>query len=1608
MKVINTCENKENPNDYCPSDPPTLAEIGTLKWDPKIVNFEYSHLTNEALVTAFFPHTPSGEAPGDRGIALFWVDRSGTETRLPYSCDLLIDHNFGTCPPTTIPYLSDAVSLRLRLTACGTIPTRVKKTEKTIPYPVPYLDYDDEPKMCGEDATAGAPVRLTNGNMRYEEALPLPSLISGDRLMTYDTENGRRGFFGTGWWSIFDAVVDNWGADGYRVITESNHSILFDSGGNQVFPVTGPLGSLEDLGKGGYRYTVPSGSVVRHFNNDGRLEKIEEPAQNTSLEIDWAGVLPDSVYDTNGRWTRSFTFYTPPDSNVVMIESIASSGTTLEFSYDNISSSDQYEQFRIGEISANTNLWRKYIYDDYGRLLEANDGTGAFIETHSYDPDTGYAISSSTATENITSIEYRVPPSEVYGRQPNLAEDEYVTRVTWAPFPGTDLERVVEYYIRPVRIPPEGDNLAPDRVYEVNGDCGCPGGGEFLSFARDNFGRVVRRQDASGYVTIYEHDASNRVRSVKHGYYPAGCDPISDPVLCRRSSDELADLAPEGLVASPQATAVEFSYDDVLPNRVASTCRNTVVPGSLFPEDACEIVDYSETGAIIERTSTGTIWDHDLGTADPEFEVRSEITTLYAELTTPVFDPTEFHDGIVFDYLAWEDDPQPEGLPKQIDGPLGNTPYADVTEFVYYPLSVDQGDPEPDPRLRGRLAAVKVPANDEQTPNAFLVTVYDDYDAFGNPTTIIDPRGVVTKYVYDHLGRLEETTLKGNCNPDLGFNQDPLCGQDLISTYTYHGSTNRVDLITQPGGAITSQVYEPTWGRLWKTLRGSSTATITEGIYRGIDGDSGAVLWEKTIQKAGGVWTTRRKTQYRYDNAGRVKTVIRPTSPTDPDPAVETYEYDHAGNLKFVTDPLHASANIEYLYDPLGRLAEVKQLAEADPDPERWIDTEYGYDAHGNLARLTDANGNVTEYAVDDFGQTYRIDSPVTGITQMSYDADGRLTSRKDARGAEETREYGLSGGPTQITFSLSPMTDDIVTYGYRHGFRVTATSGDVSEGWTYDRRGSILNYLRDGQSLLFEYNEDGALSKRKRGPYEVIDYVPDWAGRPSAVLYTAPFNGAPVQTIVSAMDWLPQGPISRVQRGSIIDEHHTFDLQYRMTGHIVNNGTGPLVDREYDYDNAGNLLGIDDLLDPTRDLDYMYDELGRLERAEGPFGPNSQIDYEYDDIGSRKRRDVYDTMPVYTRSEILESFDFEGSTPLITLYVKQLKFMSEIHDIFNDDSGSITQDVFAEYHYSPRGKMFERGSWGFDYDAAGLRARTVAPAPASTETLHYHGPDGEQLFEEERVSGVPSRAWTHIFAGDRLLAQVEHSYSAGQYTGSEVRHVESDHIAFPIMSLNNTGTVVWEARDVLPFGEIVTSVGTADPMLRYPGQWALRDFYSAPKLYSNGYRWYLPEWGRYSQSDPLGLWGSANLYLYAEANPTVNTDITGLTVDPGPHYRGTYKKLKDCSQFFSSFIGYFENSPVNYRIRNYENAPFGYDGGGCLFTFKNSWGGPTIWVPPQYTGEGTTNKQKCRSLTKCFVHEFFELYAIRRLGHSQSGAAGDAHRLADRLDDKVADCCCD
>ena len=104
------------------------------------------------------------------------------------------------------------------------------------------------------------------------------------------------------------------------------------------------------------------------------------------------------------------------------------------------------------------------------------------------------------------------------------------------------------------------------------------------------------------------------------------------------------------------------------------------------------------------------------------------------------------------------------------------------------------------------------------------------------------------------------------------------------------------------------------------------------------------------------------------------------------------------------------------------------------------------------------------------------------------------------------------------------------------------------------------------------------------------------------------------------------------------------------------------------------------------------------------------------------------------------------------------------------------------------------------------------------------------------------------------------------------VYFIHADHLGTPRVVSDQAGTVVWKA-DYDAFGKATLTTNVYALNLRFPGQY----FDAETNLHYNYFRDYDPTVGRYLQSDPLGLEGGINTYVYGGNNPIRYTDPEGL-----------------------------------------------------------------------------------------------------------------------------------
>lgn len=117
---------------------------------------------------------------------------------------------------------------------------------------------------------------------------------------------------------------------------------------------------------------------------------------------------------------------------------------------------------------------------------------------------------------------------------------------------------------------------------------------------------------------------------------------------------------------------------------------------------------------------------------------------------------------------------------------------------------------------------------------------------------------------------------------------------------------------------------------------------------------------------------------------------------------------------------------------------------------------------------------------------------------------------------------------------------------------------------------------------------------------------------------------------------------------------------------------------------------------------------------------------------------------------------------------------------------------------------------------------------------------------------------------------------------GSSVYYIQPDHLNTPRIIKDSSGVLVWKWDSDL-YGKGLANqnpggVSLFEFNIRFPGQ----VFDSETGLHYNMARYYDPEVGRYTGSDPIGLGGGVNTYEYVAGNPTGAVDPLGLEPPQG------------------------------------------------------------------------------------------------------------------------------
>ncbi len=688
----------------------------------------------------------------------------------------------------------------------------------------------------------------------------------------------------------------------------------------------------------------------------------------------------------------------------------------------------------------------------------------------------------------------------------------------------------------------------------------------------------------------------------------------------------------------------------------------------------------------------------------------------------------------------------------------------------------------------------------------------------------------LTKYTYDGSGALTAVTNALNQVTQITLHTPGGLPQTIVdpngvTTQLAYDARQRLQTSTVnavAGGLTTKYSYDAAGNVLSVTLPdGSALANTYDPAHRLI---GVADLFNESISYA--LDSLGDRTGTMVSDAGNA--VTRTHSGTfdalgrlirDTGGAGQTtqYAYDANGNALNITDPLNRVTG--QAFDALNRRTKI-----TDPFSKS---TTIAYDALNRPTSVTDPNGGSTTYTYDAFGDILREVSPARGTTTYAYDLAGNLTQKTDARGVVANYTYDALNRMTSVKYPAG--STENVTYVYDqsgHGFGVgrltsiTDAAGTLSR--SYDERGNLTaeTRTRGSVNLLTSYSYDGAsrIAAMTYPSGAIAAYSRDMMGRISGVTMKPAGAGAALP-VISGITYRPFGPAAAMTFGNGVAASRNFDLDYRLTN-LTDAGVQNLA---YAYNAANDVLSITDAVNPGNTQSFAYDALDRLTNASGGYG---SIGYTYDANGNR-----------LTQSS-------QGSATL-------------------DGLGAVTSLTYNQAGRLATAQSGTQQALQYTYDAPGHRLVKVG---ATGTTLFQYDQAGQLL---EEANGQGAAITDYIYFGDRPIAALGAS--------GKLAFLHTDRLGTPQVATDTSKSVVWLAN-YEPFGTInaaSSQTATLAQDLRLPGQ----ESEVETGWYHNGFRDYAPSLGRYLESDPFGLGGGPNAFIYANANPVSFIDPRGTNV---------------------------------------------------------------------------------------------------------------------------------
>lgn len=654
------------------------------------------------------------------------------------------------------------------------------------------------------------------------------------------------------------------------------------------------------------------------------------------------------------------------------------------------------------------------------------------------------------------------------------------------------------------------------------------------------------------------------------------------------------------------------------------------------------------------------------------------------------------------------------------------------------------------------------------------------------------------------------------------------------------------------------------------------------------------------------------KQSFSYDLAGNMKSqaVTWKNTPTSDTNSINNQQVFNANHQPVEGTDGNGNRKLQ-TYDLLGRASRITDALGGI--------TTLSYDSRNNVLTLTDAEQRLTRFSYDAQNQKiaeYRY--PMEGVTNSRYyryDANGKLVQEITPNGDVKSHHYDVAGQRIQSAYysatnvqGLTSTADNsyaesdltnvtaehTVTYQYNKlGLLTKLSEPDFDQTHEYTALGQVAK-----TTTLFFNGSDNAITKVQSYQYD---------SRGQKIAYTNP------EGITYQYSYTANGEIQKVTipgQGNItysgyqmgkaanilfpggMQQKLNYDGLKRLTSkQLIDPADDNQAQAIYNYDKAHNILSIKR---EFGDIQYGYDASYRLTTAQHPILDNEQ--YQYDLVHNRTQR----TLTTGDSSQKIDDWNYNNDNQLTGYGI-------------NEQADTNVDSI--SFVYDANGQTVRKSS------CRNISADTSAIEKDCEHTLYYydarerlikiqkqHNDETKQLIANYGYNQLGQRIWKQVgsdtadkvfflFDQTGLVAEYslnqsgdaeglikEYHYTPNanfmsnplfQRSASNVSYYFNDHLGTPQKLFNRTGRIQWQ-MNYSAFGLASTVSGKINEVenaLRFPGQY----FDEETSTHYNYYRNYDAELGRYLQSDPIGLGGGVNRFVYVKSNAIKYMDFFGL-----------------------------------------------------------------------------------------------------------------------------------